>query len=39
VLVIMYIFFPYPLTGVGLACFFRVEALGPALARLRPGRT
>lgn len=27
VLLIMFIFFPYPITGVGLACFFRVEKL------------
>jgi hypothetical protein len=27
VLLIMFIFFPYPISGVGLACFFRVEKL------------
>lgn len=37
VLLIMFIFFPYPISGVGLACFFRVEKLTLWLrARWRP---
>ena len=37
VLLIMFIFFPYPISGVGLACFFRVEKL-TAWSRARRSR-
>lgn len=39
---LMFVVFPFPLYGVAFACFYRLEALPPALreaARWRPGRS
>ncbi len=38
VLALMLIAFPYPMSGIGLACFFRPERLAAALGRLRARR-